>query len=269
MQAIAAQIGVAATCFLSGNADDGHAARFFSPSQEYALCGHGIVAMFSHLAQTQSTGSTGALSWRLELQAQVGTIAVEVFFENGTRTVMLTQQAPTFSPCELDFETLAGALGIAVQAIVTTNPLEVVSTGTPHLFVQVESLETLHRLEPDLAELTALSGQAGVGTIDVFVLETVDPGGTVHSRDFCPALGAPEAVASGTTNGALSCYLMRHGLVRPDPENTARIVAEQGHSLGRPSRILTEVTLDDSRITQVKVGGTAFLSLQGRINVPD
>ena len=46
MRAIAAELAVPAACFVHRRGEAAFEARFFTPTQELVMCGHGIVAIF-------------------------------------------------------------------------------------------------------------------------------------------------------------------------------------------------------------------------------
>jgi PhzF family phenazine biosynthesis protein len=102
----------------------------------------------------------------------------------------------------------------------------------------------------------------------VFCTEVEQPDHKLHVRDFCPAVGVPESAAAGTTNSALTSYLVRHGIVRPDGDGKIVIQAEQGHEIGRPSSIRSVVSINDDSITRLQVGGVATRVMDGQLSVP-
>ena len=79
---------------------------------------------------------------------------------------------------------------------------------------------------------------------------------SIRCRDFCPAVGTPEAAATGTTNRALACCLVRSNLAGTGTGSSV-VVAVQGVEMGRPSLIRTEVTMVDGLPTRLHVGGVA------------
>ena len=93
--------------------------------------------------------------------------------------------------------------------------------------------------------------------------ETVLPESSIHCREFCPAVGTPEAPATGTTNRALACYLLRQGLLDSQIDGRQTVIAEQGYEMGRPSRICTEMMVQDGEAVEIKVGGVATKTMQG------
>jgi len=59
-----------------------------------------------------------------------------------------------------------------------------------------------------------------------------------------------EDPATGSANGPLGAFLVRHGL-----SDGRRIVSEQGFEMGRPSLLYVRVGGTRGRITSVHVGG--------------
>ncbi|MGE5620495.1 MAG: PhzF family phenazine biosynthesis protein [Sphingomonadaceae bacterium] len=65
---------------------------------------------------------------------------------------------------------------------------------------------------------------------------------------------------TGLASGGMGAYLVRYGLVDRD-----RLLAEQGHIVGRPGTVHIEVVREGREITSVKVGGQAVTVLTGEL----
>ena len=90
--------------------------------------------------------------------------------------------------------------------------------------------------------------------IFLFSVEPSNATETAYSRMFAPEFGIIEDPATGSAAGPLAAYLIEHKLAterRP-------LVIEQGHTMGRPSRIEVRVSGGG-----VRVGGTAVVVLEG------
>ena len=83
---------------------------------------------------------------------------------------------------------------------------------------------------------------------------------TAHCRNFAPLYAIPEEAATGTSNGALTYYLFRRGLVASGADN--RFV--QGEKMGKPSEILSRLTESGDGV-KVQVGGRAVLTLRCKL----
>ena len=129
------------------------------------------------------------------------------------------------------------------------------------------SLLGVQSLTPDFEQLADYCDQTDVDTVMVFCRETVEAQNTVHCREFAPRVGTPEVPAAGTTNRALACYLARHNLIAPEAGTTARIRAEQGYEIQRPSLVVTRMTLNGNLPTDIWVGGFSAQVVRGQFSV--
>jgi trans-2,3-dihydro-3-hydroxyanthranilate isomerase len=187
-------------------------------------------------------------------------LPVDIIFDRGElHSVGMTQAAPVFGRVHRDGALLSSALRIREDdlAVDRLEP-QVVSTGAAHLMVPVRDRAAVARARPDVDRLVALvRGLDGQGCY-VFALDPIDRTATAHARFFNPAVGIAEDPATGSAAGPLACYLVSRGAVEAD----ATVVVEQGHLVGRPSRIETRVRGD-----QVQVFGSAVVVARGRIGV--
>lgn len=133
---------------------------------------------------------------------------------------------------------------------------QVVSTGLPDILLPVRDRGTLARAAQDSAEVIRLSKRYGVVGVHMFCLGR-DAGVTARCRNFAPLYDIPEEAATGTSNGALTCYLYRRGFVVPGAEN--RFL--QGGAMGKPSEILSRLDIADGD-ARIRVGGRAVLTLR-------
>lgn len=285
MQCVATELNAATTGFVCGRDDAALELRFFTPTTEIAMCGHVVVGTLSCLVERGRIEVAADKPTQVELHTRAGVIVAELTRRaNGGVFVFMRQNRPTYREATVERGDIAGILGVSPTAVSEHLPLEIVSTALRHLFVPLTGLDAIRELAPDFERLAALSRRLGVETINVFTLETVDAAARVHSRDFSPAIGVDEEAGSGTTNAALSCYLIKHGVIRSDarPSDGAgmsdnlggsrvSILAEQGFEMGRPSRIRSQIRLADGEIDEVWVGGTAVRVLTGSmcVNEPE
>ena len=258
MQKIAREINAAVTGFVTDQSGNEVSVRFFMPSAEIAMCGHVTIGLFTHLANESPSGSATS---NYVMKAPAGDIQVSVgVSDDALPNVMMQLAVPAQVPCSVDVGALASALGIPSSTIETHASVEVSDAGLKHLFVHLETLAEVEALVPDFQMLTDVSNDNGVQTIACFSMETNEASNTLHIRDFCPAVGVDEVPASGTTNGALAGYLLRHGFI---PNNSQRILAEQGSEIGRPSLVCSEIDVRNSQIEILRVGGQAVASIKG------
>lgn len=246
MQALAKELGFSETAFVWPLGGDRVRLRYFTPTDEVALCGHATVAAFH-----------GLLQWGLieSGRSYIGeTRAGELSIDAGEDGVVWMDMAP---PQELgglseqDARALYGMFGLTPADAGALRPA-IVSTGLPDILMPVKDRTLLRALAPDFAAITAFSERLNVTGVHAF---TVGGGGiTAHARNFAPLYGIDEEAATGTASGALAFYLYRRGLVKPGAQN--RFV--QGEAMGRPSEIRTLLRETGNGVV-IRVGGRAAI----------
>lgn len=246
MQKIAAQVGFSETAFVQKSKKADFKVRFFTPTNEIALCGHATIATFSLMFQK---GKIPAGKYRQETKA--GVLGIEIM-ANGL--VFMNQNPPQYLGV-LTKEKIAECLNLKASDIDTRFPVEIVNTGVPTIVVPLSSLETLLRLKPTMKKILDVTKKYQNSLMYVFTRETKSKSSTAHGRMFAPSHGIDEESATGMANGALACYLFKHDLIS-DPSN---LIFEQGYSMNKPSEIFGKLKIDRNEIKEVIIGGTAML----------
>jgi PhzF family phenazine biosynthesis protein len=257
MQRTAARVGLPETAFVRKSAAADFMIGFFTPTAEVDLCGHATIAVFSLLFELRRIQAG-----KHSQETKAGILGVEVHKDG---TVFMEQTLPFFGDA-IDREEVAESLGIRLDSLAPEMPVQIVSTGLRDTMVPIVSLRELLSIEPDFERITAISRQHGAVGYHVFSLETKH-GSTAHCRNFAPLYGIPEEAATGTSSGALACYLFKHGKVTE--EQARKLVFEQGYGMGRPSEILVRLDISDNGITGVHVGGKATTSGEMTIELED
>ena len=242
--------------------------RIFTPASELPFAGHPVVGthwVLAHLGRVDLTEPVTTVRFELG----VGVLPADLHVRDGrVERVVMTQDHPSFLAVLDDVGELAAGLGLAPEAITETGlPVQLVSTGIPQLMVPVRSLADVQQLGADrldVGSLTRVCSALGTACAMVFTLETESPDATVHTRLFAPSLGVPEDPATGSANGALGAYLVRHRAV-PVTEPTTFITSEQGLELGRPSTLYVEVDGSSAEIASVRVGGEVVAMAEGEV----
>ncbi|MCP4072319.1 MAG: PhzF family phenazine biosynthesis protein [Hyphomicrobiales bacterium] len=267
---IASEFGWPATCFVSSANSSTISARFYSTKREYPMCGHGTVCLMTLMIEK------GILCWddngkiQVELALSDSTAIVEICrLENQKALVMLDIVPPDHHSGKLDIADLARLLDIAEDDLVEDLPVEIVTGSFAHLIVPVKGLVSMKRIKSDYEGMIKFCKSHGIETIAVFCLEVENAGNSIHVRDFCPAVGVPESAAAGTTNGALTSYLIRHQLVSDEGSGIIELTAEQGIEIGRPSRIYSIASIENGNIARLQVGGVATKVTEGQLCLAD
>ena len=171
----------------------------------------------------------------------------------------MTQNQPEFQDGP-EAAPVAAALGLDPSDIDTRFPIERVSTGLPFLLVPVVSLVAAQKARLRGEAYDALCAQ-GHKAILFFTAETVDPTNKVHARMFADAFGVPEDPATGSANGCLAAWLVRHryfGAAEID------LTVEQGVEMGRASRLHLRASVNEGTFS-IEVGGRVIPVAEGRL----
>lgn len=259
LQRIAAELGAPTTGMVSRGTPGRFALRFFTPATEIDMCGHVVVGAGAALLD-DGWASEGD---RVVFDTAAGPIPAEL----SGAAVTMTQRTPHHETADAAPGAAAAALGLTPGDLAAALPIEVASTALRHLVLPVRDAGALDRAAPDAAALAALCRRFRCDTAPLVFFEP--PGAEVawRLRDFCPAIGNPEEAASGTTNGALGCYAVRHGLCGAGRAERFEAVGEQGVAMGRPSRIRVALACDARTVREVKVSGAAFRTLHGELAI--
>ena len=231
MQRIARELQLSETTYVlpptSGAAD--YRVRIFTPVRELPFAGHPTLGTAFVLADGRDV--------TIRLEEGVGVIPVTLRESFG----QMIQLVPTFTPAAVTRARLAEALSLREDDLRADLPLEVGSSGVPFLFAPIRDMAAVRRARP----------RADVVSESVYLFSLA--GTTAHGRMFGNSVGIAEDAASGSAQGPLGAYLVRHGLVPSAP--TVRIRSEQGFEMGRPSILDIEVDMRGEAIREVRVGG--------------
>ncbi len=99
----------------------------------------------------------------------------------------------------------------------------------------------------------------------IFTFDTVDEDAIAHSRNFDPLHGIHEESATGSSTGALACYLYINKKV--SLQQISQLFFEQGYSMRKPSQIIVSLVVNGHEITRVQVGGKAIITGEKQINL--
>ena len=114
--------------------------------------------------------------------------------------------------------------------------------------------------------LAALGGARQLRGFCLVSRETVEAASGVHSRFFAPHYGIPEDVVTGSVHSSVGVWLFEAGHLTATSDR-AVFTAEQGDGLGRPGRLIVELTVAGGRATRVRVGGRAVTVLRGSLHL--
>jgi trans-2,3-dihydro-3-hydroxyanthranilate isomerase len=248
MQSIAKELNLSETTFVlppQDNAND-FKLRIFTPVAELPMAGHPTIGTAFVLAREGLVRRDDSETM-ITFEEGVGPIPV---------LIMWKEDAPDFVEMQQPRPEFGARL-----------PVEVVSCGLPYLFVPLDGLDAMRRIRFRLDVWDRVLRGSPAQDVFVFTKEVQFPGSNMHSRMFAPAYGIAEDAATGSANGPLGCYLVRHGALPSDGE--LRCVSEQGIEMGRPSFLHISVTHTNRKISAIKVGGRCHCMGAGYLEIEE
>lgn len=246
MKKIAGIIGFSETAYVMKSDLADFKVRFFTPTEEVDLCGHATVGVYYLLL---SLGQIKPGIYTQETKA--GILNIEI---KEDMSIIMSQTLPIFyeTICK---EEIADSLNITLAEIEETLPVQIVSTGLRDIIVPIKNLKILRAIKPDFEKVSEISKKYNAVGYHTFTLETLN-NSDAHCRNFAPLYGIPEESATGTSNGALACYLFKYNKINSN--NTGYVVMEQGYSMEKPSEIIVSLEIQNKEIVEVLVGGKAL-----------
>jgi trans-2,3-dihydro-3-hydroxyanthranilate isomerase len=255
MQRIAKEMNYSETTFILSekSRNDGWDVRIFTPEAELPFAGHPTLGT-AYVIQKEVIGKPVE---GVVLNLGVGQIPVT--FEQD-ECLWMRQVEPEFGET-FDPDTLATILNLKSEDIDTRFPIQEVSTGFFTLVVPLISLDAVKRATVNIEEHSKLIARSRAKTILIFAPGTYHPENDLNVRFFGHFLGVPEDPATGSANGCLAGYLVKH---RYFDSNRLDIRVEQGHEMGRPSLLRLAADDREGKIA-VNVGGRVVMVAKGEL----
>lgn len=298
MRKTAAELRYSETAFIKVLGDNVFQVRYFTPADEVDLCGHATIASFhclreAGLAKAGSTVLNKTLAGDLNIVVSEDSILMDMATpeyigdvkEEAAMRELYEIMGLSYEENIPELERQCSAAGGDGSGL---KP-EMISTGLPDIMMPVANRQQLEKISPDFAALTELSRKYEVVGVHAFTLDggqkrpigedgksvsgstDCDMNVTAFCRNFAPLYDIDEEAATGTSNGALTYYLMRNEVVVPTHScdmttGTCGMAADclfvQGEAMGRPSVIRSHA--DGANI---QVGGSAVILAEGEINI--
>ncbi|NKZ03738.1 PhzF family phenazine biosynthesis protein [Actinomadura latina] len=243
MQRIAGEMKLSEVTFVLPPENGGDArVRIFTPVNELPFAGHPLLGTAVALGESVD-------EHRLWLETKMGTIPFRLERLDGRIVAaQMTQPVPTWSEFDRT-EELLSALGVPDPEL----PVEIYCNGPRHVFVGLDSVEALSKVDPDHRALAAFPDMA----TNCFARD----GAEWRLRMFSPAYGVTEDAATGSAAGPLAIHLARHGRITFGQW----IAIHQGVEMGRRSLMRARADCALGRITTVRVAGSGVPVARGVI----
>ena len=264
MQALAREMNLSETTFIFPREPDievreGVRVRIFTISEELPFAGHPTLGTALYLYASRGP------SQQVALDLNVGKVPVRFTADSGSSKSdrvdgkifgEMRQRDPEFGQT-FSRDDVAQAVGIDAKEIASEWPCQVVSTGLPFAIVPFQDLKALSDFKPDINRATEFLNGTGA---HFFYFICREAAGKMRARMF---FYGGEDPATGSAAGCATAWMVKHGVTKPDEQ----MIIWQGVEAGRPSEIFVRASVDNDRVTNVRVGGYAAEVLRGTVSL--
>jgi trans-2,3-dihydro-3-hydroxyanthranilate isomerase len=271
MQTIARELNLSETVFLfpPSRGTQRYKLRIFTPSLELPFAGHPTIGTAFLLGEMGLVDLKDGIT-PITVIENIGFITIHLYAKNKKvlKADMFQPIPETVQRGEVDANHAASLLSLAKEDLHPSLPIETLSAGIPFLYVPVNTIEAMNRIQFRMDVWQELfSKDENKRHIFAFALRTEQLDTHVHSRMFAPAMGIAEDPATGSASGPLGYYLVNNGLVQ-HKGGQYLISSEQGIEMGRPSKIEVTIQKRGDLITDIMVGGFALIVGKGELRLP-
>jgi predicted PhzF superfamily epimerase YddE/YHI9 len=233
MQRIARWTNLSETTFLLGSDRADYRLRIFTPRQELPFAGHPTIGS-AHAAL-----ESGFVARKSALRQECGAGVLDLSVEAGW--IYVTAPHPKVT---------------RVEKPTPFGPALRVDVGPVWIVAEVGDAGALAALEPDMAQISALSAALEATGVTLFA-RSEDGLSAIHVRSFAPLHGVPEDPVCGSGNISVAASLRFSGRLE---EFGNSYVARQGMRMGRDGRV--SVRVSDRAI---QIGGRAVTCVEGEL----
>jgi len=260
MQTIAREMHFSETSFILSDKKrrGGYDVRIFTPEEEVPFAGHPTLGTAYVILQEIIKKQIS----KIILNLKVGQIPVTITYVRGQPDVLwMKQKQPTFGKI-YDTETIAEVINLDQSDIDPAFPVQEVSTGIADIIVPIKTLSAVKHARTNRDEYFQLVKNTEAKSTLIFCPETYHKQNHLNVRVFADYYGIPEDPATGSANGCLAAYLVKH---RYFGQNQINIRVEQGYEVGRPSLLLLKATQGKGEKIDVNVGGKVIPVAKGEL----
>lgn len=257
MQQIAKEMNFSETTFILSDEerDGGYDVRIFTPQTELPFAGHPTLGT-AYVIQREIVKDPAET---IILNLKVGRIPVTFSYrERQVDTLWMKQLQPRFGPT-FDTDMVSQVLSLEPRQIDDEFPIQEVSTGVPCIIVPLKTLNAVKQSRMSRTKYYEFIRDIQAKTLLIFCPETYNKENDLNVRFFADYYGVPEDPATGSANGCLAGYLVKH---RYFGTHQINIRVEQGYEIRRPSLLLLKAEKIGETIN-VLVGGRVVMIAKG------
>jgi trans-2,3-dihydro-3-hydroxyanthranilate isomerase len=257
MQRIAKEMNFSETTFILSDEkrEGGYDVRIFTPETELPFAGHptlGTAYVIQHEIVKEPVDE-------VVLNLKVGQIPVTFSYDGKHAEILWMKQLNPVFGKTLDAGLVSEVLSLDLRDVDERFPVQEVSTGVPCIVVPLKTLDALKRARISRDRYFEFVKDTQAKTVLIFCPETYKKENDLNVRFFADYYGVPEDPATGSGNGCLAGYLVKHRYFGKDRID---IRVEQGYEIGRPSLLLLKAEEKGEGI-DVYVGGKVVMVAKG------
>lgn len=267
MRDIAREFNCSETVYLQTPQDPANTARarIFTPQRELPFAGHPTIGAAVLLAESRAPEMLARGGLVIAIEEAIGVLGCELLRgRNGVAYALaplptlpqLVEGAPKADELAAALSLDPADIGFGAHV-----PLRC-AAGAPIVFAPLRTRAALHRARREPATFARVA--AGAIGVYLYTCETLDPASAVHGRMFAQGLGFDEDPATGSAAAAFA--VVAHRFEAPD-DGEHQLFIEQGHAMGRPSRITLRMSVAEGRLTGVAIGGQAVRVGEGTLRL--
>lgn len=257
MQRIAKEMNYSETTFILSDEkrNGGYDVRIFTPKTELPFAGHPTLGTAYVIQREIIKEPINTII----LNLKVGQIPVTLSYIGENVDILWMKQLQPIFGQTFDAGPISKILNIDAKEVDDKFPVQEVSTGVPSSIVPLKTLDVLKRARISRDRYFEFIKDAQAKAILIFCPETYSKENDLNVRFFADYYGVPEDPATGSANGCLAAYLVKHRYFGKDQIN---IRVEQGYEIGRPSLLLLKAEDEEGKI-DVHVGGRVVMIARG------
>jgi len=257
MQNITKEMNYSETTFILSDEkrNGGYDVRIFTPAQEVPFAGHPTLGT-AYIIQREIIKEPVE---KIILNLKVGRIPVTFNYTGKEKNVLRMKQIEPIFGRIIEPEQISQMLGINSSDIDERFPIHEVSTGMYFIIVPLKTLDAIKHAKIDKDKYFKLIENTQAKAILVFCPETYSKENDLNVRVFVDYFGIPEDPATGSGNGCLAGYLVKHRYFGKDQID---IRVEQGYEIARPSLLYLRAK-DTEEQMDISVGGKVVMVAKG------
>ena len=258
MQKIAREMNFSETTFILSDEkqNEGYNVRIFTPQIELPFAGHPTLGT-AYIIQKEIVKEP---TEEIVLNLKAGRITVYFRNEDQSEILWMRQLEPIFGDT-YDIDVLANILSLDTKEIDENFPIQHVSTGLPTLIVPLKTLKSIKKASIVYKKYLNFIENIEAKTILIFCPETYNKQNDLNVRFFAAHYGVNEDPATGSANGCLAGYLIKHNYFEKEKID---LKIEQGYEVHRPSLILLKAE-KKGKETIILIGGKVKAVAKGKL----